>query len=140
MKLGPIIDRISAGALGFKTVDGIETVADLETTPVPLPAAFVVPAADDFLPEQEGAGLIVLENRANFDVVIMIAAAAQRGRVRDELSGFADAVIEQLLGWSPDASVYRPIIPVSGRLLGLGGGRVSWTIRFRTAYRLRKQG
>lgn len=140
MKLAPIMDRITSANLGFKAVEGVEAVGDLATTSVAMPACFVVQATEEMAPEQEGAGLIVLNSVVGFDVVIMVNVAARRGKNRDELSDFADAAMALLLGWTPDASVYRPIVPVSGRLLGLEGGRASWIIRFRTSYRLRKQG
>lgn len=140
MKLGPIIDWLKAGELGFATIDGVNVVADLDTRPAALPAAFVVPGVSEFVAEQEGSGLIVLEDRFSFEVVIVVGVAQASGRNRDELAYRAAKVIDRMLGWTSDPSVYRPVIPVSARLAGIGGGRVSWAIRFRTASRLRKQG
>jgi hypothetical protein len=140
MKLGLVIDRIETGALGFKHVSGVKTVADLDTTPAPMPACFVLPATENIVPKQEGPGLIHLEATFSFDVVCVVSAAAQRGRDEDELMELKDAVIERLLGWTPDASIYRPLVPTAGRLLGIAGGRASWITRYRTVFAYRKQG
>ncbi len=141
MKLGPIIDYIAAAALGFRLVDGIEQVADVESVAAAAyPACFVVQAGEAMVTEQDGAGLLVVGINADFDVVSVVSSAAARGKTRDELAGLDDALKLLLLGWTPDANVYRPIVPVSARLIGVGGGRASWATRFRTYYRLRKQG
>lgn len=141
MMLGHVIERIAAGQLGFKTVDGIEALGELAATPVhALPAAFVVPAAEDFVAEQEGAGLMVIRCEFDFDVAIIVSTSAARGKAQGELLVLAAAVIELLLGWTPDANTWRPIRPTGARLLGIEAGRASWVVRFRTSYRLRKQG
>jgi hypothetical protein len=136
VKLAPIITRLT-GLAGVKTVDGVKALAELATVQVALPGLFVVPAAEDFRPIQEGSGLIQLEETVQFDVVILINASAQRGRDQDEIDGLADLVKANLFGWTPSAE-FRPIVPVAGRLLGVEGGRVSWIIRFRTVQHLRK--
>ena len=136
-----VIERLVAGQLGFKTIDGIEALAELAETPIAaFPAGFVVPAAESFTPEQEGAGLIVIRSEFDFDVAIIASTSAARGKAKGEVMALAVQVIAELLGWTPDASTWRPIRPVSARLLGLTPGRVSWVVRFRTSYRLRKQG
>jgi hypothetical protein len=140
MKLNLVIDRIETGALGFKHVSGVKTVADLDTTPAPMPACFVLPATETIVPKQEGAGLIMLEATFSFDVVCLIQGSAQRGRDENELMDLKDVVIDRLLGWTPDPSIYRPIVPTAGRLLGLAAGRASWITRFRTVFAYRKQG
>ena len=139
MKLSLVIDRIATGDLGFRAVSGVKAVADLATVPTPLPACFVIPAEESIRSVTEGSGLIDLESTYSFDVVSMVAGAAQRGREEDELTDFHDAVITRLLGWTPDET-YRPIVPVAGRLLGLSPGRASWITRFRTVFHYRKQG
>jgi hypothetical protein len=141
MILDDVIARIAAGQLGLKTVDGVEALAELAATPVhALPAAYVVQAAEDFIPEQEGSGLLVVRSEFDFDVAVIVGAAAARGKAKGELAQLVGLVIQQLLGWTPDGIEYRPIRPISARLLGIEGGRVSWVVRFRTSYRLRKQG
>lgn len=139
--LDAVIDRLAAGQLGFKTIDGIEALAELGETPIAaFPAAFVVPAAESFTAEQEGSGLLVVRSDYDFDVAIITSTSAARGKAKGELMALAVQVIAEMLGWTPDASTYRPIKPVSARLLGLSPGRISWVVRFRTSYRLRKQG
>lgn len=139
MKLSLVAEHIRAGELGFRDVQGVKRLADLATTPAPLPACFVIPAEETIRSISEGAGLISLEATYSFDVVSMVAGSAQRGREEDELTDFHDAVIGRLLGWTPDP-IYRPIVPVAGRLLGLSAGRASWITRFRTVFHYSKRG
>lgn len=141
MKLAPIIDWLAAGNLGLKRVEGVESLAAIEALPnSAFPAAFVVQAEAARREVQNGPGLIVVEVEAVFNVVIIVSAGAARGTARDELTGLSDAIIDRLLGWTPDADIYRPITPGAGRLLGLEAGRASWIDSFRTVYRIRKQG
>ena len=139
MKLAPVIDRIAAAQLGFRTVRGVEALASIDTAPGALPAAFVVPDGFTVVGGSEGTLIIDLETRDSFNVVIIVAGAADPDRVRDDLEGFAAAVTQLLLAWTPDSLVYRPIVPTAGRLLGIAGGRASYIINFRTSCHLRKQ-
>lgn len=139
--MAPIIDRISGGQLGFKLVDGVESLAAIaELAAASFPAAFVVQANERMTEEQNGPGLIVITVDATFDVAIVIRASATRGQNRDTLTALAEAVTTRLLGWTPDAATYRPFTPVSGQLIAVEGGNASWAVRFRTVYRIRKQG
>lgn len=141
MKLAPYIDWLAAGDLGLKRVEGIESLAALETVPnSAFPAAFVIQAEEARTEEINGPGLIVVRVDAVFSVVTVIAASAVRGQPRDELTSLSDAIIARLFGFTPDPDVYRPLVPGAGRLLGLEAGRASWIDQFRTTYRLRKQG
>jgi hypothetical protein len=140
MKLAPVIDRITAAGLGFRTVRGIEALAGLDTATGALPAAFVIPDGFTVLGGSEGSGLIDLETEDRFNIVIIVAGAADPDKVRDELESLAAAITALLLGWTPDSLVYRPIRPTTGRLLGLSPGRASFIVNFRTAYHLRKVG
>ena len=135
-----IIDHLAGGQLGLKAVEGIETAAQLASVPVARPAAFVLPALEDYRAAQEGAGLIILEVTAAFDVVVMVDGHATRGQRAGELERLRQAVVDRLFGWTPDAAAYRPFVPTSGRLLGIENGRASHVTRFRTVYRLRRQG
>jgi hypothetical protein len=137
---GLMIARLVEGNLGFRAVEGVETIAQLASVPVARPAAFVLPALEDYRAAHEGAGLIDIEVTAALDVVVMVDGAATRGQRAGELEQLRRAVVEQIFGWTPDPSVYRPFIPTSGRLLGIESGRASHITRFRTLYRLRRQG
>jgi hypothetical protein len=133
-----IIERLRplVGQAGIRTVSDALGLAALESEQVALPALFVIPASETAGRTQEGSGVVVVEWIEEFDVVTVLAAAAARDRSRDELHAIASLVTGQLIGWTPDPAA-RPIIPVASRLLGLGGGRVSWVQRFRTATHLR---
>jgi hypothetical protein len=138
--LAQVIDHLKAGALGFKAVEPIETLADLETVMVARPACFVLPATDDYLATQEGTGLINIEHTERFDVVVMVDAATRLGQRQDELRALVIAARERLFGWTPDGTIWRPMVPEAGRLTGVGGGRASFLTRFRTVSRIRKTG
>ncbi len=138
--LDHVIGQLKAGALGFKAVEPIEALADLETIAVARPACFVLPATEDYQTTQEGSGLINVEVTERFDVVVMVDAALRAGRRQNELSVLVAAARAQLFGWTPDSSVWRPMVPEAGRLLGVGGGRASYVTRYRTVSRIRKTG
>lgn len=140
MKLSAVIDLIKSSDIGFKTVDGVLAIADLATRPGAVPAAYVVPTRTVYVSEQEGPGLIVIGAQAEFDIVIVIGSGQNAGRDRDELHTLAEAIIGLVLGWTPHPDCFRPVIPIAAGLSGVGGGKASWSIRFRTYSRLRKEG
>lgn len=140
MILDHVIARLKAAALGFRSIEAIEALADLETVAVARPAAFVLPAADDYLTTQEGSGLINVEVTQRIDVVVMVDGAARPGRRQNEMMQLAEALRDHLFGWTPDRNVWRPLVPEAARLLGVGGGRASYLVRFRTVSRIRKEG
>lgn len=141
MKLSAVIDRIETGSLGYRHVAGVARLADLAAVPAPTPACFVIPAEETIRSVVEGAGLISLEATFSFDVVTMIAGDGRGSAASaDALGDFHDALITRLLGWTPDSEIYRPVVPVAGRLLGISAGRASWISRFRTVFEYRKQG
>ena len=130
MNVQPIIDRIAAASMGFRTVEGVEGLSQIDTAGTPLPAAFV-------LIEQAGPGLLAQLVTVTFAVAIVVSAAAQRGRAREDLDSLGDAVRDLLFGWThPGAE--RPTEYRGGQLLGVGAGRASALRRFETVYRIRK--
>ncbi len=132
--------RLRAGELGLKAIESIEQLADLETVSVARPACFVLPAAEDYRPTQEGSGLIDIELTERIDVVVMVDGARVIGRRQNDLLAFSQAIRDQLFGWTPDGTVWRPLVPEAGRLLGVGGGRASYVTRYRTVSHIRKTG
>lgn len=127
-------------ALGFKAIEPIEALADLQTVAVARPACFVLPAAEDYLTTQEGSGLINIEVTSRIDVVVMVDGALKQGRRQNELVQISHNVRDLLFGWTPDSATWRPLVPEAARLLGVGGGHASYLTRFRTVSRIRKQG
>ncbi len=132
--------RGEQAVLGLKAIEPIEALADLETVAVARPACFVLPAAEDYLTTQEGSGLINIEVTSRIDVVVMVDGALKLGRRQNELVQLSHDIRDLLFGWTPDAAVWRPLVPEAARLLGVGGGRASYLTRFRTVSRIRRQG
>ena len=132
MLIDHVIARLKAGALGFRAVESIEALADLETVAVARPACFVLPASTDYRPTQEGGGLLNVEATERLDIVVMVDGAVKQGRRQNEMMALAGAVITELFGWTPDPGIWRPLVPEAARLLGVGGGHASWLVRFRT--------
>jgi len=139
VKLSAVIGRL-ADIEGVRAVEDVLAVADLATSAVAMPALFVIPAGEQSGDIQEGSSVTVVQTVISFDVAILLSAAAARGRNRDELETIKAAVIERLLGRTPQGSAgeaFRPVVPVSGRLAEAAGGRVLWVHRFRTVTNLR---
>jgi hypothetical protein len=132
MLLDLVIERLKAGALGFKAIESIEALADLETVGVARPACFVLPSSVDYRETQAGGGLLNVEATERLDVVVMVDGALKQGRRQNELMTLAAAVIAELFGWTPDPNLWRPLVPEAARLLGVGAGRATWLVRFRT--------
>lgn len=127
-----VIARLKAANLGFRAVESIEALADLETVAVARPACFVLPASTDYRATQAGGGLLNMEATERLDIVVMVDGALKLGRRQNEMMALAAAVIDELFGWTPDRNVWRPLEPEASRLLGVGGGRASYLVRFRT--------
>lgn len=138
--LQAVIARLTAANLGYRSIAPLESLADLPTQAHAFPAAFVIPATENFTPEQEGGGVLIVRNEVEFDVVTIVLAAKTPGLRQSEMAALAGAVVTELLGFTPDSDVWRPMVPVASRLLGIEGGRASWITRFRSVCRLRKNG
>ncbi len=135
MRLSPIVERLKAA--GFKRVYGALELAGLEKQPGILPQFFVVPEGSDAAPSTT-VGVHDQSVTGGFMVVAMIEAAARReDAVSEAIDEEERALIGALAGWAPpDAS--RACDFVGARLLSVGGSTVSWGVRFRTAWRIRK--
>lgn len=137
MNAAPIIAAIDAAGLGFRTVEGVEALSEIDTAGAPLPAAYVVIESERGITEQAGAGLLAGLVTVTFAVAIVVSSAAQRGRVAGDLDRLGIAVRDLLFGWQHPLAE-RPTEYRGGQLLGVGAGRASALRRFETVYRIRK--
>jgi len=134
LTLSPIVAELRHG---FKSVDGVLEAPAQSDLPRALPALFVVPAADSAEPNTLSGKR---DQRVTFDFSVLVTVAARigQGQVSDELKAAEDRVIELIVGWThPDAS--SPVDYVGGRLANVSSGSVTWEVRMRCAYRIRKE-
>jgi hypothetical protein len=136
MRQQPIIDALDK--LGFVQRGGVLEYAALQSVPGNLPAAFVVPQVESAGPNRLGTGATDQRVLWSFAVVVILAAGARRPEaVSEQLEDLTAKVKATLAGWKhPDAS--GPTEFTDGQLVGAGAGAVSWAVRFRCPYHLRK--
>jgi len=135
MKLSPIVDRLKGA--GFKRVYGALEFATLKDIPGALPQFFVVPEGSDAAPS-DTSGVHDQRVQGGFMVVMLLEGTSRReDAVSDELEEQERAVIDAIAGWQhPQAT--RACDFVGGRLLSVNGSTLSWGVRFRTGWRIRK--
>lgn len=136
MKLQPVIDQLAG--LGFRTIDGVAGLADVENSLKALPAAFVAPSDEAASANRLAAGAIDQRVVASFSVIIVLAASARlAGKASEDLHETALAVTNALAGWThPDMSA--PTEYRRGRLLSLRPGQIWWGLDFAAPFHLRK--
>jgi hypothetical protein len=134
VRLAPIIAKLAAA--GFTKVEGAMEFAGLAEAPRAPLSLFVVPDAEEAAANRM-AGVIDQKVRASFLVIIVLATAVRARDGSDPLRDQIEAVQQALLGWThPDSSV--PTEYAGGRLMAAEGGRLVWSVRFSTAYHLRR--
>lgn len=133
ISLTPIINALQPAPVGFaapwlRKVEGAAEFAKLaERNGVPLPAAWIVRAADRVKHAGERREDVTLA----FDVVIAIENARQHGDgdTDDRLLAYRLAVKDRLLGWSlPDDT--RPLKFAGGQILEYTAGDIYWRDRY----------
>lgn len=113
--------------LWFRQVGGAAEFARIRPEALPLPAAWVVRAADRVRHAGERAEDMALA----FDVVIAIANAREhaQGETDDMLLQYRQAVKTLLLGWEIEPDV-RPIKFSGGQVLEYTDGDLYWRDRY----------
>lgn len=136
MNQQPIVDLLKM--LGFAQVGGVLEYAALQSVPGQLPAAFVVPQGESAEPNRLATGGTDQRVLWGFAVVLVLPAAARRADAISEMvEERSRAVKEAIVGWThPDAS--GPCVFTDAQLAGAGSNAVSWAVRFRAPYHLRK--
>jgi len=132
LSLKPLIDYLTPKPAGFeglwfRQVAGAAEYARLRPEALPLPACWIVRAAD----KVSHAGERAEEVRLVFDVVIAITNARThaQGDTDDELLRYRQAVKTLLLGWEIEPDV-RPIQWDGGRVLEYTDGDQYWADRY----------
>lgn len=132
ISLKPLIERLTGKPAGFdgvwfRQVAGAAEFARIRPEALPLPAAWVVRAADKVQHAGERAEDVTLA----FDVVIAIenARTHTQGDTDDELLKYRQAVKALLLGWEMEPDV-RPLNFSGGQVLEYTDGDLYWRDRY----------
>ena len=132
ISLKPLIERLTAKPTGFegvwfRQVAGAAEFTRIRPEALPLPAAWVVRAADKVQHAGERAENVTLA----FDVVIAIenARTHAQGDTDDELLKYRRAVKDLLLGWEIEPDV-RPLNFSGGQVLEYTDGDLYWRDRY----------
>ena len=138
MNLAPVLTLVDATGLFKRVGDALELV-ELQATPtLAMPAAFVIPDSESAATTQLGTFIFDQLVTSLFAVVVIVGAdGARRGVAQAALHELEEGVIGCLAGASL-AGLDRPLEYVDARLVGLGGGRVSRLLRFRSVRRIRR--
>jgi hypothetical protein len=136
MRLQPIIDQLAD--LGFRMVDGVAGLAEVDESLRTLPAAFISPSDETAAANRLSSGAIDQRVVASFSVIIVITSASRAaGRVNEALYELSEAVKDALAGWThPDMS--GPTEYRRGRLLAIRPGQIWWGVDFAAPYHVRK--
>lgn len=141
MNLQPIIDRLTAQATAFRSIEGALELAALEEpgkTPGQGPNAYVVPLAEDGGPNRM-ATIVSQAISVRFGVVIMVRRHGDpRGTKKAaDLAALRQSVTDALVGWQPSPN-HEPVLFGRGRLSDIRGGALWWMDEYTTETSLRK--
>lgn len=132
ISLKPLLDHLTPKPAGFdglwfRQVAGAAEFARLRPEALPLPACWIVRAADKVQHAGERAENVTLA----FDVVIAIenARTHAQGETDDVLLKYRKAVKALLLGWEIEPNV-RPIQFAGGQVLEYTDGDLYWRDRY----------
>ncbi|AST87990.1 hypothetical protein CIG66_25335 (plasmid) [Ralstonia pseudosolanacearum] len=132
ISLTPLIEHVKPkpaefAGIWFRQVAGAAEFAQVRPEALPLPAAWIVRAADKVQHAGERAENVTLA----FDVVIAIEnrRTHKQGDTDDELLKYRVAVKALLLGWQLQPGV-RPIKFVGGQVLEYTDGDLYWRDRY----------
>lgn len=132
ISLKPLIEHLTAKPAGFdglwfRQVAGAAEYARLRPEALPLPAAWIVRAADRVQHAGERAENVTLA----FDVVIAIenVRTHAQGETDDELLKYRKAVKALLLGWEIEPHI-KPIKFGGGQVLEYTDGDLYWRDRY----------
>ena len=132
ISLTPLILHLSNAPTGFsglwfRKVAGAAEFAQARPDALPLPACWVIRAADKVRHAGERAENVSFI----FDVVIAVenARVHRPGETDDKLLAYRQAVKPLLLGWEPEPGV-RPLKFDGGRVLEYTDGDLYWADRY----------
>lgn len=132
ISLKPLIDRLEPKPEGFahqwfRQVGGAGDFARIRIEALPLPAAWIVRAADTSSHAGERAEDVAI----GFDVVIAIEniRATRSAEVDDVLLAYRKAIKDRLLGWEIEPDV-KPLKFNGGKVLSLDEKDIYWADRY----------
>jgi hypothetical protein len=135
ISLTPLIARLAGKPAGFdglwfRQVAGAAEFAQVRPEALPLPACWLIRAADRVKHAGERAELVTLA----FDAVIAVANARSHrpGDTDDLLLAYRLAVKDLLLGWEAAPDV-RPLKFTGGRVIEYADGDLYWADRYEFA-------
>lgn len=131
MDLSLIIARLKAQLVGFKQIGGAAELAAATDGAVTVPAAFVMPLAEN---AEANAFLSSHEQRITQAFAVVLVTANRRdatgAAALQELAPLRGQVRAALAGWAPDEEGL-PVEMTGGRTLSLDGdGRLWWSDEF----------
>jgi len=137
-----VIARLSAEVTDFKQIGGsADFITAMKGGVVQPPAAFVVPLSERALPNELATEAVSQRDNATFGVIFAVQNIRDsRGReAHVQLRALRIAVMNALLGWTPDGAVYDvfTFAPSGGRLLAFEDQVLWWQDDFVTALYLR---
>jgi hypothetical protein len=132
ISLTPVINCLTPKPQGFagnwfRKVAGAAEFAQVRPEALPLPACWIIRAADSARHAGERAEIVTL----SFDVVIAVenARVHRPGETDDKLLTYRQAVKTLLLGWEVEPQV-RPLKFTGGRVLEYTNGDLYWADRY----------
>jgi hypothetical protein len=140
VRLQPVLDQLDG--LGLVTRGGALEFAGLSSVPGRLPAAFALLESEGAEPNRMATGVLDQRVTVIFAVALVVAANGRPGagggvQVSDAFTDLSKAVLHRLAGWKhPDFD--RATEFVGGRLMSVDGTALTYALRFRASYHLRK--
>ncbi len=135
MDVKPVLELLEGLGLDFRQYAGAEELSDIQDYLKILPAAFVIPAAQQAATNSHSVGVIDQLITQRFTVL----AVLRKPRSGD-LHRIESKVMDGLIGWSSGDMFNRPASPVefAGQRTFNLGGNLATSLDFITTYHFRK--
>jgi hypothetical protein len=136
----PIVDRLDG--LGFAMIGSNLEYAGLKQVPSRLPAAFVVSDSEVAASNRMASQIVDQKVTEIFAIVLIVnsntrSMTAKGSGISPDFDRLRDAVKNRFVAWKhPQASGLIEL--VDGRLLSVDGTAISYALRFRATYHIRK--
>ncbi|QXZ11727.1 hypothetical protein KVQ82_16695 [Pseudomonas sp. AO-1] len=137
MKLNPIVAHLKATCPTFadRVAGGIDWDSVAESAKLPMPAAYVIAAADGASPSK-AQNVVIQDVTDQFAVVVVLDAGDERGQeANDQLHDLRSELWRALVGWSPGPE-YTPIQYDKGALVFISRARVIYQYLFTAEFQL----
>ncbi|MFJ5253788.1 hypothetical protein ACIP8I_01125 [Pseudomonas sp. NPDC088414] len=137
MKLNPIVAHLKATCptYGGRVAAGIDWDAVAESAKLPMPAAYVIAAADAAAPSQ-AQNAVIQAVTDQFAVVVVLDAGDERGQeANDQLHDIRAELWRSLVGWKAGPE-YTPIEYDKGALVFVSRARVIYQYLFTAEFQI----